>query len=497
MQHMQHEIAHGPVLSADAHLSLALSAFPWEWNDNAIPPKLYHSESMYSPRGMKFVQDDDNQDPVDRQNSDSARITAKEALMHLEKSSELGNPYAQNILASILASGILPFDDDASLRYNNVTSSSSSSGSSRRSSQNKEQSILDVPSDFASGGQQLARALVLWHMSAMGGNIEAAMALGYRHYISATSGDDRTKFVMEEPNSPITGGAEGGGKDIRTPKKQGYSSMLHQRNNAIMKHSPLGSSHYGVLGTCETSLAYYEAAANGIMDELETGPLRGKVLPARDQHKLAEIHQRGASSKLAQYNKPDELEEAIKYYKIRANNVHNPDLSAMHKLANLYHYGLKGVKQDMKEALKYYEMAADLNSWEAAGQAGKFHLLGMGVEGHERNLKKALDYFRMGTPGGLNACRARFQKKLKTKERDVNDDFWNNDEFTYNCDHPSVNGMGLLHLYGVPMMVRSVMILFIRSGSNRWYNILNFLSPLNDWSSLYDEIGCSQSNKGH
>ena len=38
------------------------------------------------------------------------------------------------------------------------------------------------------------------------------------------------------------------------------------------------TSHYGVLGTCPTAMAYYEAAANGILDELESGPTKGKVV---------------------------------------------------------------------------------------------------------------------------------------------------------------------------------------------------------------------------
>ena len=38
------------------------------------------------------------------------------------------------------------------------------------------------------------------------------------------------------------------------------------------------TSHYGVLGTCPMALAYYEAAANGVMDELESGPTKGKVV---------------------------------------------------------------------------------------------------------------------------------------------------------------------------------------------------------------------------
>jgi len=67
----------------------------------------------------------------------------------------------------------------------------------------------------------------------------------------------------------------------------------------------------------------------------------------------------------------------------------------------MYHYGLRGMQQDMREALKYYEVAGDLNSWEARGQAGKFHLWGsMGglLDDEERNMKTALEYFRRGTP---------------------------------------------------------------------------------------------------
>ena len=71
----------------------------------------------------------------------------------------------------------------------------------------------------------------------------------------------------------------------------------------------------------------------------------------------------------------------------------------------MYHYGLRGMQQDMREALKYYEVAGDLNSWEAGGQAGKFHLWGMGLDDEERNMNKALEYFRRGTPGGLVGCR--------------------------------------------------------------------------------------------
>jgi len=473
------------ILSADAHLSKALRGIPFEMSDNAIPPTLLFAEVGGGKRGVEFVQHSKsqmkdknvntnaNQDYSEKSEDntnvsrkkrykgeyksvwkliqsyiakdvssgveakmDAVNATAamrdrvkmeKEALYHLEQASELGNPSAQNMLANMLASGILPFEDHAELR--------------KSSGHGDNDATLDVQADFAEGGEQLARALILWHLSAMDGNIEAATTLGYRHYISATSGGDDSKIITEEmlTNAPRV-------ESVKSKNK-------NKKRNGVMMHSPSSSAHYGVLGTCETALAYYEAAANAIMDELETSPLRGKVSPARETHKLAEIHQRGASSTLAHYNKPDELDEAIKYYKMRAN-AQQPDINAAYKVANMYHYGLRGVKQDMREALRYYEIAGDLNSWEAAGQAGKFHLWGMGLENEERNIKKALNYFRLGTPGGVVGCRRRFEKKLAQKEKIVEDDLlWNHGGNTYNCDHPCVNGMGLLNLYGVPLMV--------------------------------------------
>jgi len=182
----------------------------------------------------------------------------------------------------------------------------------------------------------------------------------------------------------------------------------------------------------------------------------------------------------------------------------SPDVNAAFTLATMYHYGIKGVKQDMKLAYKYYEIGADNGSWEAAGQAGKFHVWGMGMEDHERDLIKAYGYFRMATPGAFEGCEMRFKKhveehnkkqnlKKKTKEvdekekrnrkrkkkdksngKDDEDDddndvddtiddedeededitmlsFDNDDEM---CDHPALNGMGLLYLFGIPMVVR-------------------------------------------
>lgn len=436
------------ILTARAHLTLALEGMPFHSSHgNAVPFQFIDAQIRdqgdekhlnSSSSSGHIVQETNNpyiwkytnkflqavffhEHDVDMTNKYTSILQSDEhirqrSLYHLEKAVEMGNPDAQNLMANILASGILPFDDDSFTRNG-----------------------LLVQEDVAEGGEQLAKALVLWHLSAIGGNIEAAMALGYRHFISATTGSDRKTLIEERSLIP--------------------GRSLQFKHSKYMTHSTSGKQHYGILGTCESTMRYYEAAANAVMDDLESSPLRGKVSPAQDYHRLSEIHQKGTSFAVSIQNKPDELDEAIKYYKMRAENPRNPDLHAAYKVANMYHYGLRGVKQDMKQALKYYEIAAHANSWEAAGQAGKFHFWGMGLQSHERNLKKSYKYFQIGTPGGLEGCKRRFERKLAlSSKKDSNmglEDMIDTllEGSVSLCDHPSVNGMGLIHLFGVPMLV--------------------------------------------
>ena len=219
---------------------------------------------------------------------------AIEGLYHLEQAAELGHAEAQRMVANSLASGILPLSDHSLIpryaKWRHLNSDQTSNLTSLLAN-----STLEVPDDFSSGGEQLSRAIVLWHLSAMDGNVESAMALGFRHLYSATGGTTILSANLGDHISPGYVPATGGASDI---------------------HGTTPSSHYGVLGTCPTALAYYEAAANGVMDELESGPTKGKVTPPLDEHRLAQIHMRGgASVALENHNKPDEIEEALQYYR--------------------------------------------------------------------------------------------------------------------------------------------------------------------------------------
>lgn len=242
----------------------------------------------------------------------------------------------------------------------------------------------EIPEEFSHLSSQ---TMLLWHMSALDGNVEAAIALGHR---------------------------------------------IRSRD-----------------GECSEYMPYYETAANSIIDQLENEKhSRAKVNPPMDKHSLPQVHiHGGTSSQLSWDNKPDESPEALQYYHLLSTKP-DPDVHATYTLAHLYHYGLRGVPQNLTKALYYYEIAAKNNNIEAAGQAGKFHFWSLGFEPSERSLHKAHKYLKQGAPLGLEKCRERYRQalKIKTKGQSIED------TSVDICDHPSLNGMGLLYLYGVPMM---------------------------------------------
>ena len=111
-----------------------------------------------------------------------------------------------------------------------------------------------------------------------------SQALGYRHLYSATGGLTQTfiskplhhqSHVLDDDAAisvgfhPMHGGVIGG-QQSRANGGGGGGDITNTGGSA--------GSHYGVLGTCHSALAYYEAAAHGIMDELESGPTKGKVV---------------------------------------------------------------------------------------------------------------------------------------------------------------------------------------------------------------------------
>ena len=216
-----------------------------------------HPRSEYDSTSSSSSSASTNESTATKELMSKEDHVAIEGLYHLEQAANLGHSEAQQMVANSLASGILPLSDHSLIqRY--AKWQHMQSGDNSNLTALLANSTLEVPDDFSSGGEQLSRAILLWHMSAMDGNIESAMSLGYRHLYSAAGGTTKLKNVEDGHLSPGYLPENGGATDI---------------------HGTTHTSHYGVLGTCPTALAYYEAAANGIMDVLESGPTRGKGKP--------------------------------------------------------------------------------------------------------------------------------------------------------------------------------------------------------------------------
>lgn len=309
---------------------------------------------------------------------------AETKLFLLKQAAQLGHPQAQHVYANALASGVLP------LHYDQTKS-------------------LEVADDFMeTHTRQQQEAWLNWHMAATSGNVEAAMALGHRYDTLQKQGD----------------GGSGSNSKKQSKKTQKTDTRSFQ---------------------CSDVLPYYQAAAHGIMDKLEVSPnSRAKVLPPTEKHLLYQVHLHGGtSSQLDWYNKPDESLEAIQFYHFKATREKDPDPGAAMTLATYYHYGYRGIQQNLTLALQYYDVAAQAASWEAAGLAGWFHVFGLGMDGKDRDLYQAHKYFRMGLIGGLKGCKERHQKKKQSKQQDT----------ITQCDPSCLNGMGLLHMFGVPLAV--------------------------------------------
>ena len=306
-------------------------------------------------------------------------------IRRLQEAANLGHAQAQFLLANVYVSGIWPVRWQPSLN----------------------DTLLQVQDTLIQDTPQQAQAHLLWRMAAMQGNVEAAMALAHRLDVAQTTTTTTSPTATPSPSS--------------SPPSPFSSQKQH----------------------CWDRLAYYRAAADNILDDLETNrDSRAKILPPTEKHSLYQIHLHGGTgSKLDVHNQADESTQAIEFYQVRATAQSSPH--AAYTLAHLYHHGLRGVEQNVTQALQFYEQAAKQGHWEAAGQAGDFYFWGIGME--QPDPYAAQRWYQMGLPWDLEGCRRRLERKLKTPKGSGED--------VVLCEAHALNGMGLLLLFGLPMIV--------------------------------------------
>lgn len=414
-----------------------VQAFLRDWKDAAVyppDPSDYHSyttdwmvrkSSEY--RGSSYSSKSNNNNKTSSDGEDPYHFYPRLAL---ERAADAGHPMAQHYLANAHASGIWPVPAMGG-GGDEYTVSSNNNNKESANSLVENLHVFDEWLPSSSGddhSRQIDKAHLLWHMAAVGGNIESAMALAYRLDDSASMSDSST------------------------------------------------SGSFGSM--CEDVLPYYQAAADGIIDQLEVSQnSRAKVIPFMDKHTLAQVHMHGGtSSQLDWNNKPDESKEALQFYHLKATTVpwsikktwnsdsendtsenkkgskkkkkvsaeqeEGIDVTAAYTLAYMYRYGVRGVEQNLTKSLEYYEIAGTHGNWESAGVACMFHLWGIGTE---QNAQLALDFCKIGAPFGYEGCSKLYEKADTAKNNKRADDSGQIVE----CDEVALNGLGLLHLMGI------------------------------------------------
>ena len=329
----------------------------------------------------------------------------------LQRAARQGHPAAQYVVANALASGVWPMETQP---YDWVDAALSNDDNRHGRLIVQDTWIPPHDKDNRQSHQQQTEAMILWHLAAVGGHVEAAMTLAHRM-------EEQRKFVLSSGSASSAGGGSNSGNGIgmmlfggsgnlgmsgsvgdnpfrvttaTSTSDQGGSGMKVPASKKLGGGGSSSKSNSKSAGAgnwwhaaqfCSHVLPYYEAAAHGIIDQLEADPQsRAKVLPPKEGHALHQVHLHGGTgSQLEPHNKPDESASALQFYHVRALDPHTGKAASPHAaytLATLYHSGFRGVPQNLTMAAKYYALAAKVGHWEAAGQVGNFYLWGLGVD---------------------------------------------------------------------------------------------------------------------
>jgi SEL1 protein len=135
---------------------------------------------------------------------------------------------------------------------------------------------------------------------------------------------------------------------------------------------------------CEAACAYYEVVARKVVEE----QIEGRYVLLTEQKRL--IHPWGGD-----YGSSDEEEILIEEFTIQHYADEIPG-----KLAKAYrhYYGHRGYSQDLAQAAKLYQEAADLGSHQAKAALGEMYLIGRGIP---QNLTRAFDLFNEASAFGV------------------------------------------------------------------------------------------------
>lgn len=141
---------------------------------------------------------------------------------------------------------------------------------------------------------------------------------------------------------------------------------------------------FGVPQSCESSLLYYEMAAQWSINARDSE----RVWPILWDQSPATL---GSVKKMGERTSDTEL---VEYYQYLSDKG---DSTATHRLASIFYYGIHGESQDLAKAFRLFTKAHELGSTSAVLSLGHMYQRGLGVEADDES---AAHFFELALEEG-------------------------------------------------------------------------------------------------
>mmetsp|Transcript_2273 Transcript_2273/g.4335 ORF Transcript_2273/g.4335 Transcript_2273/m.4335 type:complete len:815 (+) Transcript_2273:320-2764(+) len=221
------------------------------------------------------------------------------------------------------------------------------------------------------------------HVSLEHNNLDRVKAVEY-YERAAALGNETAQFRM---GTLYATGALGVRQDLARAVLYYYFASMGGSLEASMALGFRHSIGLGVPKDCKAAVVYYELAANQVVDSMEASGLAF----LNDRKRL---DMNSKSSNYPGRNPRGEDAEIVDYYEHAAENG---DLEAYVGLGQIYYYGARGIRRNLKKALSYFRAAASRG--DASAQAMIGHMLVRG-QGTEQDLTAAFGNFSKSADGG-------------------------------------------------------------------------------------------------
>jgi TPR repeat protein len=379
---------------------------------------------------------------------------------------------------------------------------------------------------------QQARGMLWYQMAAIGGNVDAMITLGHRLEEQPFTLSSTTTSKGGSSKSSSTTNIEMSTCQRSIPY---YASAAHHIIDTLMNDP---SSRGQIVPFQDKHVLYKIHVHGGNYPIPTTSVQESEHNKPYESMETIQFYKIKASTLIQQQNYPKH-DKSISFWSMKqwwtktkvgsttdessssSSSGSNHDATATaaaYTLGRFYHLGARGITPNITLARQYYTAAAQAGHWEAAGQAGLLYFYNIGFDiitttattvstidddnkshsssnnnnnsqnyrRHRRpnynniliqsNREEAYRLFQLGAPYELSGCLLRYQMKIQKLMGQQNPSH----DRIFLCDSESLNGLGLIHLFGlssknitinIPLATRYFELARDQGNTNAAYNL--------------------------